>query len=85
MNNNEMSFEAAINELEAIVEKLEKGELTLDESINHFQKGMELSKYCSKKLDEVEKRVSMLIEDEKGNVREELFKTERAPEDSNGL
>jgi exodeoxyribonuclease VII small subunit len=76
----DMNFEAAINELETIIAKLEKGELKLDESIDHFQKGIELSKYCSKKLDEVEKKICILIEDDKGNVTEEPFINERPGE-----
>ena len=68
---NNKKFEDAISELEDIVSKLENGELSLEESIEYFQKGIELSKYCSEKLDEVEKRISILIEDEQGRVREE--------------
>jgi exodeoxyribonuclease VII small subunit len=75
-----MNFENAIAELETIVAKLEKGELTLDESIEYFQKGVELSGFCSKKLDEVEKKISILIADEKGNIREEPFTIERTGE-----
>lgn len=62
-----------MKELEEIVKQLEKGELPLDESIEMFQKGMMLSKDLSKMLDEMEKRVSILIEDENGTVREEDF------------
>lgn len=69
-------FEEAVSELESIISRLEKGELTLDESIEFFQRGVELSKYCSKRLDEVEKRISILIEDGKGNIKEESFKPE---------
>ncbi|ABN52067.1 MAG TPA: exodeoxyribonuclease VII small subunit [Hungateiclostridium thermocellum] len=67
------SFEESLKELEEIVKQLEKGELPLDESIEMFQKGMMLSKDLSKMLDEMEKRVSILIEDENGTVREEDF------------
>lgn len=67
------SFEQAISELEEVVAKLEKGDLPLDESIEFFQKGMELSKYCSNRLDEIEKRISILIEDENGEIKEEAF------------
>lgn len=67
------NFEEAINELEGIVEKLEKGELPLDESIEVFQKGIELSKFCSKRLDEVERKISILVEDEKGVIKEVPF------------
>ena len=67
------SFEEAIVELELIVEKLEKGELPLDDSIEVFQKGIELSKFCNKRLDEVERKISILVEDEKGDIKEEPF------------
>lgn len=67
------TFEKALSELEGIVEKMEKGEMTLDESIEMFQKGIELSNYCSKKLDEVEKRITVLLQDEKGNISESDF------------
>lgn len=62
------SFELSLNELEEIIEKLEKGDLTLDESIEYFQKGIELSKYCSKELDAAQKKISILIEDKEGNL-----------------
>lgn len=65
-----VSFEKAIEELEEIVKKLEKGELTLDESIEFFQKGVELTKYCSKRLDEAERSITMLIEGENGQIVE---------------
>lgn len=73
MNKAKMSFEKAISELEEIVQKLERGDLSLDESIEFFQKGIELSKFCSKKLDEIERKISILIEDEKGQIKEEPF------------
>lgn len=66
------SFEQAMAELEEIVKKLEKGELTLEDSINCFQRGVELTKYCSKKLDEAERSITMLIESEKGIIEKEM-------------
>ncbi len=68
-----MAFEDAISELERIVQALEKGELPIEESIEYFQRGVKLSKYCSKKLDEIEMKITMLIEEEDGNIREEVF------------
>ena len=59
-------------ELEEIVKRLEKGELTLDESISCFRRGVELTKYCSKKLDEAERSITMLIEGENGVTEKEL-------------
>ena len=70
MKDNSTSFENAIAELEEIVKKLEKGELTLDESINCFQRGVELTKYCSKRLDEAERSITMLMEGENGQITE---------------
>lgn len=66
------SFEQAMAELEEIVKKLEKGELTLEDSINCFQRGVELTKYCSKKLDEAERSITMLIESENGIIEKEI-------------
>jgi len=70
---NSKTFEEAINELEEIVQKLEKGELPLEESIEYFQRGIELSRDCTKKLDEIEKRITILIENEDGELVEEAF------------
>jgi len=70
------SFEEAISELEEIVKKLEKGELSLEESINCFQEGVLLSKYCSEKLDEAERRITILLENENGEIQEQDFPEE---------
>lgn len=77
---NDLSFEGAISELEQIVNQLEKGELPLDELVNVFQRGIELSHYCSKRLDEVERKITMLIEDEKNGLVEKPFMPEAANE-----
>lgn len=72
MSENSGSFEKAIAELEEIVKKLEKGELALDDSISCFQRGVELTKYCNKKLDEAERSITMLIEGENGILEKEM-------------
>ncbi len=59
--------------LESIVHELESGDLTLDEALKKFQEGVKLSKLCSNKLDETEKKVSILLKDEEGNVQAEPF------------
>ena len=69
------NFEQSMNDLEDIVEKLERGELSLDESIDAFQKGIELSRDLNKMLDEVEKKITILVENEKGKLNEEDFIT----------
>ena len=58
-------FEKSIKELEKIVEALEKGEKSLDESITLFEEGIKLSKECNDMLDKAEKKVSVLINGEK--------------------
>ena len=58
------TFEEAMTELEAIVAKLEKGSLTLDESIAAFQEGIGLSKYCNAILEEMERKITVLQEKE---------------------
>lgn len=61
MEKNEFDFETGIKELEQIADKLEKENLNLDESVNLFEKGMELSKKCSETLENAEKRITKLI------------------------
>ena len=58
-------FEKSIKELEKIVETLEKGDKSLDESIALFEEGIKLSKECNDILDKAEKKVSVLINGEK--------------------
>jgi len=65
-----LSFEEAMTELESVVNKLDAGEGTLDESISLFQKGVLLSKLCSSRLEEIEKRVRILTEDTNGTKKE---------------
>ena len=62
--------------LEKIVTELEAGELPLDKSVENFKKGMELSNYCSKLLDDAEKTISILVEQRDGTVKEEKFEIE---------
>jgi exodeoxyribonuclease VII small subunit len=58
------SFEAALERLRSIVESLERGELTLDESIAQYEEGMRLSKRLTQQLDEAEQRIERLIASE---------------------
>ena len=70
------TFESAMERLESIVNELESGDLNLDEAMKKFQEGVKLSKFCSNKLDETEKKVSILLKDEEGNIRTEPFEGE---------
>ena len=68
----ELKFEEAIKKLEEIAKELETGELGLDESVKKFEEGMELSKVCTKMLNEAEKKINILISDGE-ELREENF------------
>lgn len=70
-----LNFEDAIVNLEEIVRELEKGDLNLEQSVQKFEEGMNLSKKCSKMLDEAEKKITILINTENG-VTEEKFEAE---------
>jgi exodeoxyribonuclease VII small subunit len=70
-----LRFEEAMKKLEKIAEELEDGTVTLDESFEKFKEGMNLSKYCSKKLDEIEKKISILVKQNGENYQEEPFDT----------
>ena len=65
------TFEGAVEQLELIVKELETGDLPLEKAIKKFEEGVRLSKFCSKKLDETEKRITVLLENEKGDLVEE--------------
>lgn len=71
----EVKFEEAMQELEMIAKELEKGDLTLEESVSKFEEGMKLSKQCNTIIEEAEKKISILLQkDEK--IVEETFEVE---------
>ena len=78
----EIKFEDALSELEGIVEKLERGELSLEESLTAFEEGIRLSRICSKRLDEAEKKIEILIKGEDGELKTEEFDLKQPEETS---
>ncbi len=72
----EKTFEENLKELEDIATSLESGNLGLDEAIKEFEKGIKLSKECSNKLDEAEKKINILVQGENGELKEENFVSE---------
>lgn len=73
VNTNEtLSFETALEQLEQIVQQLEDGDVPLEQSIALFQRGMHLSNYCNKQLEEVEEKIEILI-DESGKLTAKPF------------
>jgi exodeoxyribonuclease VII small subunit len=70
------TFEQSMKQLEQIVQELESGDLPLEKAIKKFEEGIQLSKFCSQKLDETEKRITILMQDSEGKLSEMPFNTE---------
>ena len=64
-----------MKQLEDIVTELEKGELSLEESVSKFEEGIKLSKQCNQTLEEAEKKITILVNQD-GEIKEEDFNTE---------
>ncbi len=64
--NEQKNFESAMKRLEQIVQMLENGNLPLEESLKVFEEGMKLVKFCSSKLEEAERKVSILVQESNG-------------------
>jgi exodeoxyribonuclease VII small subunit len=60
-------FEAAIAELETIVKKLEEGDLALEKSLELYERGVQLSRFCHTRIEEAEKRIEIL--NERGDLK----------------
>lgn len=71
----ETKFEDAMKRLEEIVQSLDSGDLSLEDSLKIFEEGMKLVGFCNAKLDEAEKKVCLLIKDGNGQLKEQLFET----------
>ncbi len=74
-------FESALEELESVIEQLESGNLSLEDSLAAFEKGVGLVKYCNQKLSEVEKKVELLIRDKEGKLQLKLLDSLAEPEE----
>ena len=69
-------FESALKSLEDIVAKLESGDLTLDRSLELFEEGVKVSRFCSSKLAEAERKVDALMKSADGSLKEVPFTSE---------
>lgn len=76
-----IKFEDALERLESIVEELENGELSLEESLSIFEEGIKLSRLCTKQLDEIERKIEVLIKGEDGELRAIPFAEESEEEE----
>ena len=72
------TFEDAMQSLEDIVQELESGDLSLEKAMQRFEEGIKLSKFCSDKLDETEKKITLLTGNANGTVRETPFSDNEA-------
>jgi len=70
--------------LDEIVQNLEKGDLSLEDSLKNFEEGMRLIKFSSKKLEEVEKKVTMLVRTDDGKPEQVPFESETEEDDEDG-
>ena len=67
------TFEQSLTQLQDIVEELESGDLPLEQAIKKFEEGIKTSKFCSEKLDETERKITLLTKNSEGTVHEEPF------------
>ena len=72
----EMAFEKALEKLEKIVQQLEEGELSLDDSLKKYEEGVKLARACQGKLSKAKERIEVLIKDKKGKFLQEEFEEE---------
>lgn len=77
----EMKFEDAMEKLEKIVAELEEGGLPLEKSLKKFEEGIKLSRFCSKKLKEAERKIELLTKTAEGELETEPFETEDIKEE----
>ena len=73
MKDKDLNFEKAQADLESTVEKLEKGGMSLNESLALFEKGVKLARFLREELEKAEKKVEILLKDEKGNLEAKPF------------
>ncbi len=69
-------FESALKSLEDIVTQLESGDLTLDRSLELFEEGVKISRFCNAKLEEAERKVETLMKTANGTLKEAPFSPE---------
>jgi exodeoxyribonuclease VII small subunit len=75
-------FEEALKKLQDLVEKLEKGDLPLEEAMECFSEGIRISQFCHNKLEEAEKRVEMLLKDQQGGWASAPFEANSGDQDN---
>lgn len=69
----DMTFEQAMLELEQITKQLENGEIPLNDSLKLFERGVELTRFCSSALEEAQQKIAILTKDDKGEIKAKRF------------
>ena len=85
MPDQEKKFEDELGELEATVARIDSGELSLEESIKAFEQGVALVRSLNQKLDQVEKKIEVLVRDSQGELRTTPYRSEIKSEDDDEL
>jgi exodeoxyribonuclease VII small subunit len=80
----EMTFEQSMERLEQIVKEMESGSLSLEDMISRFEEGQKLLKFCSSKLNEVERKIEVLVKKGDQMVPEEMETGEQSGNESGG-
>lgn len=69
----DLNFEEALKRLEGLVAKLEAGDLSLEQALEVFEEGVRLSRHCSRRLNEAQKRINILLRNQEGQLEERPF------------
>ena len=77
-------FEKHLTQLETVVERLERGDLALDESVRLFEEGMKLSHACKEELEQAEGRIQVLVETKGGKMQVAEMEVEEVEENDLG-
>ena len=67
------TFETAVDKLDQIIQEMENGDLALETSLKKFENGINLVRFCSEKLNEADKKITLLMKDKDDNFSETLF------------
>jgi exodeoxyribonuclease VII small subunit len=79
------TFEEKLTALESVVDRLERGELTLDDSVRLFEEGINLSNACKSELEAAESKIQVLVEPESGRIRTADLQIETDEDDDEDL
>lgn len=73
MSTDNFNFEASLQQLEQLVQQMEQGNLSLEESMQAFEQGVALTRQCQQALDAAEQKVQVLMQDAEGRLQEQPF------------